>query len=303
MWPRSKSTWARWKSSSGPASPGQEPERRIERSRLEARLGRGQGPLRPPRRVHGQRDRALQERGRGRGPPRAWARPAERSSSAATSSSARGGQGPVPGPAVRVGLRLGGLGQGAMQLLVFLERCRPVGRRPNQGMPEPHAAGRSPAGRPRPPDRGLRACQAAGPPATAAPGRRPAPPPPQHQRRVSAGRTSSRRGSSPRSGPTAAWRREGRTRPPARRGQAPGQLHQRQRVTAGLGDDPVADRGVQWPGQHRVQQRPGISLLQSFDHQFRQSGQLVAGTRAANTRPTDSAARRRATNPRTWAEA
>ena len=43
----------------------QEPERRLERAGLEARLRCGQRPLRTPRRVYGQRDRALQERGRG----------------------------------------------------------------------------------------------------------------------------------------------------------------------------------------------------------------------------------------------
>ena len=42
---------------------GHEPERRLERAGLEARLRRGQRPLRTPRRVYGQRDRALQERG------------------------------------------------------------------------------------------------------------------------------------------------------------------------------------------------------------------------------------------------
>ena len=56
---------------------GQEPERRVERAGLEARLRRRQRALRTPRRVDGQRDGALEERGRG-GDAAASLRPAGR---------------------------------------------------------------------------------------------------------------------------------------------------------------------------------------------------------------------------------
>jgi hypothetical protein len=62
-----------------------------------------------------------------------------------------------------------------------------------------------------------------------------------------------------------------------RRRHSPGQLHQRQRVAAGLGHDPVADPRIQRPGQRRRQQLPCITLLQSLDDQFRQLRQLTAG--------------------------
>jgi len=44
----------------------------------------------------------------------------------------------MPGPTVGIKLRVGCLGQGAVHLLALLQRRRPVGRRPHQGMPEPH---------------------------------------------------------------------------------------------------------------------------------------------------------------------
>ena len=68
------------------------------------------------------------------------------------------------------------------------------------------------------------------------------------------------------------------------------QLEQRQRVAAGLGDDPVPDPGVDRPGQHRVQQRPRVRLGQALDPQLRQAAEelLVAGAARARrpARPT-----------------
>ena len=61
------------------------------------------------------------------------------------------------------------------------------------------------------------------------------------RRRVSAGRTRAAAGSSARCGWPAAARPDARTRPPSPRArQAAWQLQQRERVPAGLGDDPVA---------------------------------------------------------------
>jgi hypothetical protein len=59
------------------------------------------------------------------------------------------------------------------------------------------------------------------------------------------------------------------------RGQAPRQLQQGQRITVRFGHDQVADLGVQRPGQHRVQQGPGVVLAQPGDGQLGQPGQLV----------------------------
>ena len=65
----------------------QQSQGRVQRPGLVLGLRRGQRPLRPAARVEGQCGRALQEGGPAASPPRAWARPAERSSSLATSSS------------------------------------------------------------------------------------------------------------------------------------------------------------------------------------------------------------------------
>jgi hypothetical protein len=101
---------------------GHEPERRIERSRLEARLGRGQRPLRPPCRIHGQRDRPLQERRR-RSDPTTGLRPASRPLQLGRHRLTRSRRrlGKVPGPPIRVRLGIGRLGQGPMHRLAFLE--------------------------------------------------------------------------------------------------------------------------------------------------------------------------------------
>jgi len=46
------------------------------------------------------------------------------------------------------------------------------------------------------------------------------------------------------------------------------QLELCQGVAAGLGDDLVADSGVQWPGEHRVQQCARVGLAQTLQEQF-----------------------------------
>ena len=67
-------------------------------------LGRGQGAGGG---VQAELGRAVQERRRGGGPPRPWARAADRSSSAATSSSTDGRLRQVPGAAVRIEIGIG----------------------------------------------------------------------------------------------------------------------------------------------------------------------------------------------------
>ena len=81
------------------------------------------------------------------------------------------------------------------------------------------------------------------------------------------------------------------------------QLQQRQRVAAGLGDDPVTDLLVQVTGDGGGEQRPGVLVGEPFDA----SAPAGPGTAARRPPPgprtgaaTDSASRRRPTNPRTW---
>jgi hypothetical protein len=64
-----------------------------------------------------------------------------------------------------------------------------------------------------------------------------------------------------------------------RRGQPPRQLHQRERVTPRLGDDPVPHPLVEPPRDHRVQQGAGIGVAQTLDHQLRKPHQplVLAG--------------------------
>lgn len=60
-----------------------------------------------------------------------------------------------------------------------------------------------------------------------------------------------------------------------RRLQPPGQLEQRKRVTARLGDDPVAYPLVQPAPDHRVQKCVGVAITQPADHEFGESCQLL----------------------------
>jgi hypothetical protein len=116
---------------------GHEPESGIERASLKTRLGRGKCALCTPRRVHGQRDGALQERGR-------------RCDSAARLSSAGGAlelcgdflarsrrrSSSVPGAPVRVRHGIGCFGEGAMDAMPVLGGGRAVNRGPDEWMRE-----------------------------------------------------------------------------------------------------------------------------------------------------------------------
>ena len=111
-------------------------------------------------------------------------------------------------------------------------------------------------------------------------------------------------GSSPRSAPRAASRRGGRTRRPAPPASAPGAapagpagcppVSASSRSRTGASSGPVSAAASS--ARASASGRPSTTS----------SGNPASsspGTRAANTRATDSATRRRATNPRTWAEA
>ena len=97
---------------------GQQVLRGAGRPGLDLGLGRGQRPSGPPRRVAGQQRRALQERGR-RGYPAARLRPARRPFELGGNVLVLIGRGlrQMPGPPVRIKLRVGHLGQRRVQLL------------------------------------------------------------------------------------------------------------------------------------------------------------------------------------------
>ena len=89
-----------------------------------------------------------------------------------------------------------------------------------------------------------------------------------------------------------------------RRGQPSRQLEQRQRVAPRLGDDPVADPLVQHEPHRRAQQRAGVAVAQAAHLQLGQRARSSSpGSRAANTIPTGSASRRRATKASVSADA
>ena len=248
-WPRSRSTRARWNSSSGPASAvASSPSAASNVAGLEARLRRGQSAIGPPRRVLRQRDRALQERRRG-GEPAARLRPAGRALELHGDLLVRSrrGRSQMPRTTVRVGLSIGRLRQRQMDRPAILHRRRPVHRRAHQRMPERHPL----ADRQQPVRlRGLR-------------GRRPDPEPlgraPQQQRiadrlrrrdqqqtpRVLRERLESSDEAllDPSSQRLRAQQTEAARQ--LRRRQPPRQLEQRQRIPARLGDDPVPDPLIQ----------------------------------------------------------
>ena len=81
----------------------------------------------------------------------------------------------------------------------------------------------------------------------------------------------------------ASGRGSGSQKPPASsaRPQPARQLQQRERVAAGLGDDPVAHLGVQPPADRRGQQRARVDIAQPGNGQPGQAGQLIVVVRLA----------------------
>ena len=261
---------------------GQQLQGRPERAGLQVGLRRGERPLGPAGGIDAQQHRTLQER-RGRGQPAAGLGPVRRPLQLGRDLFVRAGRGlgPVPGPQVRFGHRVGDLGQRPVHLLPVLDRRGPVDRRAQQRVPEPHlglelhqAGLDRRGGRLRPDAQPL--------------GR----PPHQRQLAVRLGRGQQqqppglvRQGvqlppeadlDPPREPGAGQCTRQAEPAGQLRRGQPPGQLKQRQRVALGLGHDQVPHPGVQRPAQRRVQQRPGLVVGQALDVQFRQSGQRVA---------------------------
>ena len=161
------------------------------------------------RRVRRQPRGSLEERGRGR-QAAAGLRPPGRAFQLGGHLLVGLGRrvGPMPGPAVRIDVGIGRLGQGAMRLPPIVRR-RPPGRPPSAPADGGTAPGRRASISPGL-GRGRRRVDvdrrvAARPPATAAPGRRPARPPPP----------AAAAGSSPGSGSSAAAEARPRSGPPA----------------------------------------------------------------------------------------
>ncbi len=241
-------------------------------------LRRREHPLRTTSRVGGQQRRTLAERGRG-GKSAAALRPAGRALQLRRGVLVRpgGGVGPVPGAAVGIDRRIGGLGQGAVHLLFLPGRRRPVGGRAHQRVPEQHPGaelGQARVGRrprrvgadPEPPGRPPDQCRIPG-----RLGRRQQQQPPRRVRQ--------RLDAPPETllDPPRQRHRAGQPEPASQllRGQPAWQLQQRQRVAARLGDELIADPLVQRAGQRRAQQRPRIVVPQPPDHQLRQPRQIT----------------------------
>ena len=215
----------------------------------------------------------------------------------------------MPRPAIRIDLRIRRLGQRTMHALAvsaMARRGRPPSARADDGTaPAPRARS---ARRPRqaPPRR--RRSRAARPRATA---RSTSPTGSaaavSSSRRVSSGSDwSSPRGSSARCG-LPAGRGSGSPKPPASSAgrQPAGQLQQRERVAARLGDDPVPHSLVQPPGDRRRQQRARIVVAEppTTSSGRPASSRSSLGSRTANTNATGSAISRRATNARVCTDA
>ena len=118
----------------------QQPASHIERPRPQAGLGGGERSVGAPRGIAGQRDRALQECGRG-GEAAARLRPARRELELArdllVGPRRRGGQ--VPRAAIRIDVAVGGLRQREVGGPALRRRRRPVDGRAHQRMAEGHA--------------------------------------------------------------------------------------------------------------------------------------------------------------------
>jgi hypothetical protein len=161
----------------------------------------------------------------------------------------------MPGPSVRILLRVGHGGQRRVQLLPFAQRRRAVGRRAGQRMAEPDPAAELDQSR----LHGRRArpgtdAQAAGRPPQQRPvagriGRG------QLQQPAGLGGQGVQLAGEAGLDPAGQRRDSGQAEPAGQlgRGQAAREFQQRQRVAPGLGDDQVADPRVQRSGQGRVQ--------------------------------------------------
>jgi hypothetical protein len=119
--------------------PRQEPLRHVELACLKAQLRCGERTLRSLTFVGCQSDRSLQKRGRGgHASPRLRAAGASFELSRNLFVRGRGGRGQMPGPAVRVDVRVCRLGQCKVHAPALIDRRRSVHRGANERMTERH---------------------------------------------------------------------------------------------------------------------------------------------------------------------
>ena len=255
---------------------------------LQIRLCRRQQPVGAAYRVGGEQYRLLEER---RGGVRAAARlrPAGRPLQVGGNLlvGAVGSLGPVPGPPVGVGDRIGRLHQRQVRRLPFRQRRRPVGGRPQQRMPEPH-----PGADLRQPGIHRRRRRLEGDPQL--PGR------PPYQVRVTR-RVGRRELQQPlsllrqlRQLPGEALFDPGRYRHRARQAEPAGQLRprqpaqqleQRQRIPAGFPHDLIPYSCIERPGQRRLEQHPGVCRWQPVQEQFGNGCQFRSRGASAEHQP------------------
>ncbi len=245
---------------------------------VEPGLGRGERARDAQAGIRGQLGGALQER-RGRRQPAPGLRPAGRALQFAgcVLVGPVGRTSAVPRPAVRVQPRVGRVGEGPVDLASLGRGRGPVGGRTDQRMPEPHPRadldqggrlgrfrrggpdaeplGRAPQQRHVADRLGRRQYQQA-------PGRRRERHQLVHEALLDpAGQLHLHRQPEP--------ARDRDRRPAAR------QLEQRERVAAGLAEDPVPHSRVERPGDRRVQQPAGVGRDQAPDHELGQPGKLM----------------------------
>ena len=190
----------------------------------------------------------------------------------------------MPCAAIRIYLGVGRLRQRAMHLLAFGHGCRPVDRRAHEWMAKAHpgperdqlcrlgrrdGVGPDPESLGRPPQQ----CDVAD-----RLGRRGEQQPlgPRRERfEAPEEALLDLAGQRPRVGKAEAARQLGGR-------EAAGQLDQRERVAARLGDDPVADPLVEHPGQRRREQRTRVVVPDPLDGQLRQTGEPIRVARLAD---------------------
>lgn len=254
---------------------GQQAERGVESACVEVRQGGCQRSADAPRRLGGQGERPLKEGRRGRQPGAALGldrRLLERGGHLFVRPGGRGCQ--VPHPALRIGLGIGRRGERQVGGAAILRGPGRVSSRPHQGMPEPHEGAdlqqlsRIGRGR-RITSQAQRRCgtpQQRGVPGGV--GRR--------EQQQSLGRLRQR----PHPLQVVVLETTGQTRR-GRTGKAAGQLgfaqpsrqlQQPQRISPGLGHDPVANPLVQMTWDRGGQQRPRVLVGEPFDCQLRQTG-------------------------------
>jgi hypothetical protein len=117
----------------------QKPLRRVEPSGLEAQLRGGERSLSSPTGIGGQPEGTLQERGRGAdASTRAGSTGASFQLPSDRLVGCGGGRSQMPGPTVRIDVRIGRLCQCEVHTPALIRWRRPVDRRANKRMPEPH---------------------------------------------------------------------------------------------------------------------------------------------------------------------